>query len=64
MGRYFGTAAVDLVVMKHFGNMVCYKNGKITFCSLEKVVGRTSLVNVKTQYDVERYNGRRTILNT
>ena len=64
MGRYFGIAAVDLVVRKNFGNMVCYKNGKITFCPLEKVVGRTSLVNVKTQYDVERYNGRRSILNT
>ena len=62
MGRYFGTAAVDLVVRKHFGNMVRYKNGKITACPLEKVIGRPSLVNIETQYDIERYNGRRTIL--
>jgi len=64
MGRYFGTAAVDLVVKKSFGSMVCYKNGEITFCPLEKVIGRPSLVNIETQYDIERYNGRRTILGT
>ncbi len=62
MGRYFGIAAVDLVVMRDFGKMVCFKNGKITACPLDKVLGRLSLVNVATQYDTERYNGRRTIL--
>jgi 6-phosphofructokinase 1 len=62
MGRYFGIAAVDLIVMANFGRMVCYRNGVITSCPLEKVVGRTSLVDVEKHYDVERYNGRRTIL--
>jgi len=62
MGRYFGIAAMDLVMMRDFGKMVCYKNGKITACPLEKVVGRLKYVDVKTMYDVERYNGRRTIL--
>ena len=62
MGRYFGIAAVDLVVMGHFGNMVCYKNGRIATCPLGNVLGRPSFVNVNTQYDIERYNGRRTIL--
>ena len=64
MGRYFGIAAVDLVVRKEFGRMVCYTSGKITSCPLERVIGRLNLVNVETQYDTERYNGRRTILNT
>ncbi|RLC62731.1 MAG: 6-phosphofructokinase, partial [Chloroflexi bacterium] len=63
MGRYFGIAAVDLVAKKDFGKMVCYRNGEITACPLEKVVGRLNLVNVETQYDTERYNGRRNILN-
>ena len=63
MGRYFGIAAVDLVVRKGFGNMVCYKNGRITFCPIKEVIGRPNLVNVETQYDIERYNGRRTILS-
>ncbi len=62
MGRYFGIAAVDLIVKEEFGKMVSYKNGKITAVPLEEAIGRLNLVDVKTQYDTERYNGRRTIL--
>ncbi len=64
MGRYFGIAAVDLLVRKEFGKMVSYKNGKITDIHLKEVIGKPSLVDVETQYDIERYNGRRTITNT
>jgi ATP-dependent phosphofructokinase / diphosphate-dependent phosphofructokinase len=63
MGRYYGIAAVDLIVEKKFGSMVCLKNGKISYCPLEKIYGRLYRVNPDTQYDPERYNGRRTILN-
>ncbi len=62
MGRYFGIAAVDLVERRDFGKMVCYQNGLISAVPLEKVIGRPSLVDIATQYDIERYNGRRTIL--
>lgn len=62
MGRYFGIAAVDLIVREEFGKMVSYRNGKITSVPLEEAVGKLNLVDVKTQYDPERYNGRRTIL--
>ncbi|MFH1484772.1 MAG: ATP-dependent 6-phosphofructokinase [Chloroflexota bacterium] len=62
MGRYFGIAAVDLVVMSDFGKMVCLRNGRITTCPIEEIIGRPELVDVETRYDVERYNGRRTIL--
>jgi phosphofructokinase-like protein len=62
MGRYFGIAAVDLVVKKDFGKMVSYRNGEITAVPLKEVVGKLNLVDVNTQYDTERYNGRRTIL--
>ena len=62
MGRYFGVAAVDLVVRQIFGKMVSYQNGRITAVPLEKVIGKPRFVDVKTQYDTERYNGRRTIL--
>ena len=62
MGRYFGIAAVDLVVKKEFGRMVCWKNGKMSSVPLAKVDGKTNLVNITTEYDRERYNGRRTIL--
>lgn len=62
MGRYFGIAAVDLVARKDFGKMVSYKNGEITSVPIKEAMGKLRLVDVKTQYDTERYNGRRTIL--
>jgi 6-phosphofructokinase 1 len=62
MGRYFGIAAVDLIAKDDFGKMVSYRNGRITAVSLEEAVGKLNVVDVRTQYDTERYNGRRTIL--
>ena len=64
MGRYFGIAAIDLVVRRDFGKMVCYKNGRITSYPLKNIYGRMNLVDIETQYDAERYNGRRTVLDT
>jgi 6-phosphofructokinase 1 len=64
MGRYFGIAAVELILKKDFGKLVCFKNGRITAVPFEKVRGRLSLVDPKTQYDSEKYNGRRTVLTT
>ncbi|HEY50944.1 MAG TPA: ATP-dependent 6-phosphofructokinase [Dehalococcoidia bacterium] len=61
MGRYFGIAAVDLIVTRDFGKMVCFRDGEITSCPLDQVVGRTNYVDVDKNYDVERYSGRRTI---
>jgi phosphofructokinase-like protein len=63
MGRYFGIAAVDLIARKDFGKMVSYRGGEICSVPLKDVVGKLCLVDVTTQYDTERYNGRRTILN-
>ncbi|MGQ9646032.1 MAG: 6-phosphofructokinase [Thermodesulfobacteriota bacterium] len=62
MGRYFGIAAVDLIVRGDFGKMVSFRNGKITAVPLQEAIGKLNLVDVNTQYDTERYNGRRTIL--
>jgi len=64
MGRYFGIAAVDLIVKEDFGKMVSYRGGQITSVSLQEAVGRLNLVDIETQYDTERYNGRRTILGS
>jgi phosphofructokinase-like protein len=63
MGRYFGIAAIDLVANNKYGNMVCFTNGKIGHVPLEKIYGKLNLVDIATQYDTDRYNGRRTILN-
>ena len=62
MGRYFGIAAVDLIAKEDFGKMVSLRNGRITAVSLKEAVGKLNVVDVNTQYDIERYNGRRTIL--
>lgn len=62
MGRYFGIAAVDLISSEQFGKMVSFRNGRITAVSLEEAISKLNLVDVRTQYDTERYNGRRTIL--
>jgi len=62
MGRYFGIAAVDLVVRGDYGKMVSYTNGRIAAVPLDEVIGRPNLVDVERDYDAERYNGRRTIL--
>jgi 6-phosphofructokinase 1 len=64
MGRYFGIAAVDLIVNRRYGNMVCLKNGKIACVPLADIYGKLNLVDPKTQYDADRYNGRRTFFNS
>jgi 6-phosphofructokinase 1 len=62
MGRYFGIAAIDLIVKEDFGKMVSHREGRITAVPLREATGKLNLVDVQTQYDMERYNGRRTIL--
>ncbi len=64
MGRYFGIAAVDLIARRDFGKMVSFRHGEFTAVPLEEVAGKLSLVDVETQYDTERYNGRRSIVST
>lgn len=64
MGRYFGIAAVDLIVKEDFGKMVSFRNGRITSVPMEEAVGKLNIVDIRTQYDTERYNGRRSILRT
>jgi 6-phosphofructokinase 1 len=64
MGRYFGIAAVDLIVKGDFGKMVSYQNGRITAVPLREAISKLNVVDVQTQYDRDRYNGRRTILGT
>ncbi|MBU2535668.1 MAG: ATP-dependent 6-phosphofructokinase [Chloroflexota bacterium] len=61
MGRYFGIAAVDLIMTGDFGRMVCFRNGQVTSCPMDRVIGRTSYVGIDKDYDIERYSGRRTI---
>jgi 6-phosphofructokinase 1 len=62
MARWFGIAAVDMIVRGDFGRMVSLQQGEIATAPLEGIINKLQLVDVKKYYDTERYNGRRTIL--
>jgi len=62
MARWFGIAAVDMIVKGDFGNMVSLRQGEIATAPLAEVINKLKLVDVAKYYDVGRYNGRRTIL--
>ena len=64
MGHYFGIAAVDLVVQGNFGKLVSLTNGKIVAVPLDIVSEPPKIVDIDHEYDVDRYNGRRTILGS
>ena len=64
MGRYFGIAAVDLVVQRDFGRLVSLTNGKIVPVPLDIVKGSPKTVDTEHEYDIDRYNGRRSILSS
>jgi len=49
-------------VQRSFGKLVSLKNGRIAAVPIEVVKEKPLLVDVETQYDTDRYNGRRTIL--
>jgi 6-phosphofructokinase 1 len=59
MGRYFGIAAVDLILEEDFGRMVSLRNGQITSVSLKQAIEKLYVVDVDALYDPSRYNGRR-----
>jgi 6-phosphofructokinase 1 len=63
MGRYYGIAAIDLVVKEDYGKMVCLKEGDISSTPLETIYGKLNRVDPDIEYDKDRYNGRRTIIS-
>lgn len=62
LARWFGIAAVDMIVNEDFGRMVSLLGGEITTVPLKEVISRLKLVDIERNYDKERYNGRRSIL--
>ncbi len=62
MARWFGIAAVDMIVNEDFGRMVSYRQGEITSVPMKDVTDRLHLIDVNKYYDTERYNGKRSIL--
>lgn len=62
MARWFGIAAVDMIINEDYGRMVSYLHGEITSVPMKEVINRLRVVDVDKYYDTERYNGKRTIL--
>ena len=62
MGRYFGIAAVDLILKEEFGRMVSLREGRVTSVPLKEALEKLYLVDVDSLYDPIRYNGRRSSL--
>jgi ATP-dependent phosphofructokinase / diphosphate-dependent phosphofructokinase len=62
MARWFGIAAVDMIVNEDYGRMVSYRHGEITSVPMKDVTDHLNLIDVNRYYDTERYNGKRSIL--
>jgi 6-phosphofructokinase 1 len=58
MARWFGIAAVDMIINEDFGRMVSLARGEITSVPMKEIINRLKLVDVEKHYDTERYNGR------
>jgi 6-phosphofructokinase 1 len=63
IGRNFGIATFDLIRNQDFGKMISFNHGNVDSVPLKEVFGRLKLVDTKTQYDIDRYNGRNHIIN-
>ena len=59
IGRLFGRAAADLARRGKSGRMVSLRNGVITHVPIEVALGPLAVVDVKNEYDLRRYNARR-----
>ena len=62
MARWFGIAAVDLIINEDFGRMVSYLHGEITSVPMKEIINTLRLVDLDKYYDRERYNGKRSML--
>ncbi len=62
MARWFGIAAVDMILCEDFGRMVSYIHGEIASVPMKDIINKIRTVDVDKYYDIDRYNGKRTIL--
>lgn len=62
LGFYFGIAAVEAILNRHFGHAVALKNGSIVLASLKEVVKELRLVDVDSSYDVNNYRAKQSII--
>jgi len=63
MARWYGIAAVDMIINEDFGRMTSLQRGEITSVPLKECIGSLKRVDIEKYYDKERYNGRRSIIS-
>lgn len=62
LGFYFGVAAVEAVIGKHYGHMAALKNGRIVLAPLKEAVKELRVVDVKKYYDTNNYRAKQEII--
>lgn len=64
LGFYFGTAAVEALLLGLNGKMVALQHGCVTMVDMKKAVEVLKVVSVEKYYDTENYRAKRHILGT
>lgn len=61
LGFYFGVAAVEAIIGKHFGKMAALKNGRILLAPIKEAVKELRVVDVEKFYDTVNYRAKQHI---
>jgi 6-phosphofructokinase 1 len=61
LGFYFGVAAVEAIMGKHFGKMVALKSGRILLAPIKEAVKELRVVDVDKFYDTSNYRAKQQI---
>lgn len=59
---YAGRTGDTLLNLEDFGRMVRLVRGEITNVPMKEIINNFRLVEVDNYYDIERHNGRRSIM--
>lgn len=62
MGFYFGTSAVESVILGKFGMLTALIHGEVSLIPLEEAISILRKVDVEKNYDTEKYNFKRKLL--
>lgn len=62
MGFAFGIAAVEAVLVKKYGQLVSFSEGRVCLKPISQVQGPIRCVNLSKDYDSENYRAKRSIL--
>lgn len=64
LGFYFGTAAVEALLLGLFGKMAALRAGCVSMVDMHKAIEKLKTLDVEKYYDTENYRAKRQILGT